>query len=35
MTLIENKGDIAGVLGITINEFETGWYELLEVKYLN
>jgi hypothetical protein len=33
--LIQNNGNINGRLGITVQEFEMGWYEFVEQKYLN
>jgi hypothetical protein len=32
--LIKNNGDIYGLLGITAQEFELGWYQFIEQKYL-
>jgi len=34
INLIKNNGSIAGVLGITTQEFEYGWHEFVQVKYL-
>lgn len=33
--LIHNNGNITSLLGITVQEFEAGWYEYVEQKYLN
>lgn len=33
--LIQNNGNITKLLGITIQEFESGWYQFVEDKYLN
>jgi hypothetical protein len=33
--LIQNNGNITSLLSITIGEFESGWYEFVEQKYLN
>lgn len=33
--LIQNNGNIVNLLGITVQEFESGWYEFVENKYLN
>ena len=35
ITLIENNGDIAAAPGIPVRQFEAGWYNFLEEKYLN
>ena len=32
--LVENNGDIATTLGITVLEFELGWYKYIEEEYL-
>lgn len=32
--LIKNNGNISGLLGITVQEFESGWYQFVKVKYL-
>ena len=33
--LIENNGNIPGLLGITIQEFEYGWYEFVKQRYIH
>ncbi len=33
--LIENNGNISTLLGITTQEFESGWYQFVKDKYLN
>lgn len=33
--LIKNNGNISGLLGITPQAFESGWYQFVKVKYLN
>ena len=33
--LIQNNGNVVDLLGITVQEFESGWYEFVENKYLN
>jgi hypothetical protein len=33
--LIKNNGNIHNLLGITTQEFESGWYQFVEEKYLN
>jgi hypothetical protein len=33
--LIQNNGNITKLLGITIQEFESGWYQFVADKYLN
>ena len=33
--LIQNNGDLADSLGLTAREFESGWYQFVEEKYLN
>lgn len=35
ISLIENNGNIPLLLGITVEEFESGWYDFVEQKYLN
>ena len=35
ISLIKNNGNISNLLGITIQEFELGWYQFVENKYLN
>ncbi len=33
--LIKNNGNISNLIGITTQEFELGWYQFVEEKYLN
>ena len=33
--LIQKNGNVTRVLGLTVQEFEAGWYEFVEQKYLN
>ena len=33
--LIKNNGNIPNLLGISVQEFEAGWFTFVEVKYLN
>ena len=33
--LIQNNGDLTDSLGLTTREFESGWYQFVEEKYLN
>jgi hypothetical protein len=33
--LIQNNGNVTKLLGITIQEFESGWYQFIADKYLN
>jgi hypothetical protein len=33
--LIKNNGNLTSLLGITVQEFENGWYQFVEEKYLN
>ena len=35
ISLIKNNDNISNLLGITIQEFELGWYQFVENKYLN
>jgi hypothetical protein len=35
ISLVQNNGNVIKVLGITTQEFESGWYEFLENKYLD
>jgi hypothetical protein len=35
LSLIKNNGNISKLLGITTQEFESGWYQFVEEKYLN
>ena len=33
--LVQNNGDLEKLFGITVQEFESGWYEFVENKYFN
>ena len=33
--LIKNNGNLSNSLGMTTQEFESGWYQFVEEKYLN
>ena len=35
INLIQTNGNIPLSLGITAEEFESGWYQFIETKYLN
>jgi hypothetical protein len=35
ISLIENNGNIPGLLAITVQEFEYGWYEFVKQKYIH
>ena len=35
IALINNNGNVSVSLGLTTQEFESGWYQFVEEKYLN